>query len=169
MSTQKLVLRVGNSEDAINELKSQGLEFKTEAEIELPELPSDVSQLDDEDLMYLFSKLTAYSNFLNAQFSVAMIDERDAERESDLVENMALISAHSGRATKDTVTLLKAQISADPKVIAAKEKYSATYNYRKLIEIMVNNVDRDTNLVSRELTRRTSGANFRTRSQRIFS
>jgi hypothetical protein len=40
---------------------------------------------------------------------------------------------------------------------------SAKYAYKKLIEVMVNNIDRNTQLVSRELTRRTSSFNKSTR------
>jgi hypothetical protein len=160
-------IQTGEGEGTLEVLRSQGLQVRTTMKMETPELPSDITEIGDEDLMVLFSKLTAYSNFLATQMACAMIDERDSERELDLEESIAFLQAYGGKASKDTMTLIKAQVAVTPKVIRLKETYSARYNYRKLIEVMVNNVERDTALVSRELTRRTSG--LRARSDRMFT
>ena len=62
---------------------------------------------------------------------------------------------------------MKARMAADPTIIHLREGLAAKYAYRKLIEVMVNNIDRSTQLVSRELTRRTSNSSLQ-RSARMF-
>lgn len=164
-----LVLNSGPSSTTIAELTSQGIPFKTTMNLDLPQLPSDLTDLDDEDLMALFSKLTAYSNFLASQYACAVIDEREAEKKLEYVENLALLRESNLKSAKDTVTVLKAKVSTSPEVMELSDELAVRYNYRKLIEVMVNNVDRDSNLISRELTRRTSGGSFRQRGQRMFT
>jgi hypothetical protein len=151
-------ISVGESKSTIDSMHSQGLTLRTSMQIDTPQLPADITELGDEQLMGLFSQLTAYNNFLSTQLACAFIDERDVERELDTHESIAFLQFYDAKKTKDTMSLLKAQVSTDPKVKHLKEMHSARYNYRKLIEVMVDNVERDTALVSRELTRRTSGA-----------
>jgi hypothetical protein len=156
-------IQPGHGDVVLEVLKHQGLQVRTSMKMETPELPVDITELGDEDLMLLFSKLTAYNNFLATQFACAMIDERDAERSLDYEEGVAFLQSH---ASKSLASLVKAHVATNPKVVELKEVHSARYNYRKLLEVMVNNVERDTALVSRELTRRTSS--LRNRSDRMF-
>ena len=158
----ELAINVGSSESIIDILKNQGLNFSTRMEINIPSVPLDLTELDDEGLMQLFAELTAYANFLSAQYSCALIDEKNAEQSLDLVESKKFIDAHDAN-KKETITLTKARLSTDPEIIVMREAVSAKYAYKKLIEVMVNNVDRNTQLVSRELTRRTSSFNKNTR------
>ena len=157
-------IHTGEGEGTLALLRHQGLQVKTTMKRETPQLPPDITELGDEDLMVLFSKLTAYNNFLATQFACSMIDERDAERSLDYEEGVAFLQFYAGKTS--LASLVKAHVATSPKVVELKEIYSARYNYRKLIEVMVNNVERDTALVSRELTRRTSG--LRNRSDRMF-
>jgi hypothetical protein len=116
----------------------------------------------------LFSKLTAYANFLSAQYACSVIDEKNAEQDLDLAESKKYILSYEEN-KKDTVTLIKARMASDPNITYLREGLSAKYAYRKLIEVLVNNIDRSTQLVSRELTRRTSGSNQATRGNRMFT
>lgn len=158
----ELAINVGSSESIIDTLKHQGLNFSTRMEINIPAVPADITELDDEGLMNLFAELTAYANFLTAQYSCALIDEKNAEQSLDFLESKRFIAAYENN-KKETITLTKARLSADPEIIEMREAVSAKYAYKKLIEVMVNNVDRNTQLVSRELTRRTSSFNKSTR------
>lgn len=158
----ELAINVGSSESIIDVLRGQGLNFSTRMEIVVPSVPTDLTELDDEGLMQLFAELTAYANFLSAQYSCALIDEKNAEQSLDIIESKKFITAHESN-KKETITLTKARLSTDPEIIAMREAVSAKYAYKKLIEVMVNNVDRNTQLVSRELTRRTSSFNKSTR------
>lgn len=165
----RLELNAGYGEEIIDQLAKQGLVIQKHVELDMPTLPPDISAIGDEDLMSLFSKLSAFSNFLEAQLACAQIDERRAEKELETTENLALLDANTSKTAKDTVTLLKAKVASDPQIKKLTEAYEAKYAYRKLIEVMCDNTGRDTVLVSRELTRRTSGFNAQTRGNRMFA
>lgn len=141
---------------AAESLAKQGLHLWEQPETEIPVLPSDLTALDDEDLMVLYSLLTAWSDFISTQVSCAQIDERAAERRLSQEENLLMIA--SG-ANGDRVTYARAQVAADPRIVALKDVVEEAYAYRKLVESLAANVERDASLVSRELTRRTSSRN----------
>jgi hypothetical protein len=88
--------------------------------------------------------------------AVAQVDERAAQRKLAFKENTLLVS-RLGSATKgDRVTLVKAQIAIDPEILALSQDYEDKYAYRKLVEMMLSNYERDIALISRELTRRSN-------------
>ena len=161
------VVRVseGDSEDMIRDLRSQGFSIKTVTPDDMPDMPDDITEYDDEGLMYLFSKLTERASVVATQLACAIIDESNAEKKLEYEESVALLTAHSTRVTKDTISFLKSKVATDPAIRTLKTEVQGKYNYRKLVEVMSNGVDRDLQLVSRELTRRTAGATFKTRSQ----
>lgn len=165
----RLELNAGYGEEIIDQLAQQGLTIPKRVDLDMPTLPPDISAVGDEELMGLFSKLSAFSNFLEAQLACAQIDERRAEKELETAESLELLNAHNGKTSKDTVTLLKARVASDPQIKKLTEAYEAKYAYRKLIEVMCDNTGRDTVLVSRELTRRTAGFNAQTRGNRMFA
>lgn len=141
------------SRKAAEDLLSQGLSLHPQPEIEIPILPSDLTAIDDEDLMILYSLLTAWSDFISTQVSCAQVDERAAERRLSQAENLLMIASGSNG---DRVTYARAQVAADPQIVAMKEEVEESHAYRKLVESLATNVERDAALVSRELTRRTS-------------
>lgn len=115
----------------------------------------DLTDLGDQDLMEWFARLTEWGNFLRTQVAAASIDEKAAESVLEAAEATAFLSGWGGKSA-DRVAASKAIVNADPKVVELREEHAALYAYRKLVEVMADNVDRDTALVSRELTRRTS-------------
>lgn len=163
----ELAINTGSSQPIIENLQLQGFQFHTRMEISLPDLPDDITALGDEDLMEYFNKYTAYSNFLETQHACAVIDEKNAESALDLEESKAYLALHEQN-KKETVTLIKAKLATNPDIIYLRESLAAKYAYRKLIEVMVNNMQRSTFLVSREVTRRKGGDNGYIRSQRMF-
>jgi hypothetical protein len=162
----ELAINPGTSQPVIDNLQLQGFQFQTRMEMELPNVPADITEIDDESLMQLFGELTAYANFLSVQFACAVIDEKNADQALDFEESKSYISSYEEN-KKDTVTIMKARMALDPNIVYLREGLSAKYAYRKLIEVMVNNIDRSTQLVSRELTRRTSNSSLQ-RSNRMF-
>jgi len=153
--------------NALEELKAQGLDVSHEVDLDKPTLPEDITELDDEDLMRLFTKLIAYIDFLSTQSSLAQIDERESERCLNQIE--AEVTANLPVAKGDKVSVIKAQAAAAPEVVEAAEAYSSAYSYRKIIESMLDNYERDAMLVSRELTRRTAGDTYKSRSRKFVS
>jgi hypothetical protein len=156
-----------HASEALEELQSQGLVITREVDLDTPKLPEDITELDDEDLMRLFTKLIAYIDFLSTQAALAQIDERESERCLNQVE--AEVTANLPVAKGDKVSVIKAQAAADPSVVEAAELYSSAYSYRKIIESMLDNYERDAMLVSRELTRRTAGDTYKSRSRKFVS
>ena len=60
----------------------------------------------------------------------------------------------------ERVTTVKAQISIDDKVVALSQDYEDKYAYRKMLEMLFNNHERDISLISREITRRSNENRF---------
>jgi len=74
----------------------------------------------------------------------------------EYAESMALITKTQEAPKGVTVTLIKAQIDTDPEINKLRDEYDEKYAYRKLLEMLLSNQERDITLVSREITRRTS-------------
>lgn len=142
---------------SINLLRKQGFEIAEQVNLEIPSLPADITEPGDEELMMLYSKFTQYYDLLCTQVACAQIDERDSEKQMAMEESRLMLVNPSTKAER--VAILKAQVYSDPIMVNLSEKHTALYNYRKLIEMMASNAERDTQLISRELTRRTAGAN----------
>lgn len=154
------------SSNAIESLNAQGLPLALDAELEKPSLPIDITTINDDDLMELYTKFVAYSDFINTQLSCAIVDEKDIERRIELEEARVFLELH-GNSKSSTVTLIKAQVDADPDIARLKGELMQKYAYRKLIETMANNYDRSSAVCSRELTRRTANDNFKTRARKF--
>lgn len=119
-------------------------------------LPPDITSLSSEQLAEMFTVLTGWADYTASQLAQAQIAERTAQRALDLKVNR-LVVEKMGTATKaDKVTLIKAQIAIDDEVIRLEEVLEEKYAYRKMVEMMLSNQERDITLVSREITRRTS-------------
>lgn len=56
----------------------------------------------------------------------------------------------------DRVTLQKARAASDPEIVEARQQFDEAYAYRKLVESIANSMERNAQMLSRELTRRTS-------------
>lgn len=123
----------------------------------LTPLPPDITSLSSEQLAELFTILTGWADYTASQLAEAQLDERAAQRKLDLKVNRLTVEK-MGNATKgDKVTLIKAQIAIDDEVIRLEEEFEERYARRKILEMMLNNQERDITLVSREITRRTAG------------
>ena len=120
-------------------------------------LPPDITELSSEQLAEMFTILTGWADYMASQLVQAQLDERNAERNLDLMTNRLLVEKMGAASKGDRITLVKAQISVDDRVIDLSDKYEKKYAYRKILEMMLNNQERDITLVSREITRRTSG------------
>lgn len=128
---------------------------------DLVSLPPDITLLSSEQLAEMFTILTGWADYTASQLVQAQIDERKAQRVFDLKVNRLMVEK-MGTATKgDKVTLIKAQIAVDEEVLELEERFEERYARRKILEMMLNNQERDITLVSREITRRTAGGSRR--------
>lgn len=120
------------------------------------ELPSDVTILSSEQLGEKFTKLTAWADYAASEMAHAIIAERDAQRRLSIKENTLLVQKMGSQTKGERVTLIKAQIAIDSEVLELSQTYEERYAYRKLVEMTVNNYERDLALISREVTRRSN-------------
>lgn len=144
------------SEKAAAELKKQGLRIPDQPVSRLPRLPEDITSVHDENLMALFTEITSWLDYVSVQVACAEVDERASQRILDQAEASALLASYKGPAS-DRITMAKAAVSLDPEVIRIKTELADNMSYRKLIQTLASNLERDAALVSRELTRRTAG------------
>lgn len=149
-------------------LDQQGLTVERDSFMPQPKLPADITELDDEQLMRLYTHFSSYSDFVSTQLACAIVDEKAAERQMDYSESQAMLRHQTGNA-KTTVTVIKALVDSDPAVEEPRQNYLNLYAYRKMLETMANNYERSTAVCSRELTRRTSGDNFKTRTRKFIA
>lgn len=158
---KKQLLTNESSMAAMDRMFKQGFPVETELDLDVPRLPSDITELDDEDLIRVFQHINEFLKFVKVQVAVAQIDENDSKKILEMAEAKVTV-AHS--APKATVASIKAQVASDPEIVKLSDKQQAAHNYRKLMEVMMVNMESDMALVSRELTRRTSGASFKNRA-----
>ncbi len=143
------------SEEAITSLLDQGFTYAPKQD-SFPLMPKELTTLDSEELSELFSSLTAWSNYVATQLSAAQIDERSADRAVEVASAKLMVTRMTTKVKGENVSAIKAEVTIDPKVLKLTEELDRVYAYRKMIEAMFYNLERDIALVSRELTRRSS-------------
>lgn len=156
------------SRKVLSSLSELGIGLSAKPNYDIPELPLDITELDDEALMELFVQFTQWNDHLAGARAIALINEREAERAVTVAEANAMLQNWTGTKGGDRVTIVKAHIATNPTVVELYDDYNTKYAFRKLIETRAENVERDSQLVSRELTRRTSdGGGMRSRTRKF--
>jgi hypothetical protein len=149
------------SQTASQDVEKQGILLSRWAEKPFedpPALPRDVTSVSDKEVMELLQQLTAWRKYLGVQVALATIDERYADR------GMIKITALKGYDFRKVDS--KERAYNDPEYIQAENDQAGAYSYRKLIEALYENVDHDSFIVSREITRRGNVSNVDRRANR---
>ncbi len=151
------------ADDAIESLKEQGFSLPHKPD-HTPELPDDVSTLDDESLLGLMQEFTAWADYASAQVGMAVIAEREAEmllekETAEVWKNSLAVDP------KTSVTVLKTVSLTVPEVAEARDNYESSYAYRRMASDIAERFERDAQLLSRELTRRNQ-SEFNARQRR---
>jgi hypothetical protein len=120
-------------------------------EFNLPDVPRDLTILSDQDLMILFSEFVNWQNFAATKLSEAEVEETRAEASQRIEENIIMMGASKG-----DVVRMRASMSAESRVVKARQRFIEAYAARKMTSTVFSNCERVVNLVSRELTRRVS-------------
>lgn len=140
------------------ELEKAGYRLPGRPLMDLPRLPRRVTDLDDDALMELFTQLTGWSAHIGGLLALHEVDERFADANYDLTWATVLtdcVASLTGRTrTESSVTVAKAEAVQHPNVRTARDHKDMVYARRKVFSIMFTNLERDSQLVSRELTRR---------------
>ena len=140
---------------ALDKFKDWNLTFNKPG-IDQVQLPDDITAIDSEDLGKLFTELTAWTDYIESQTAMAILEERAALKAKDYQENIMIVKRMGAQAKGERITIIKAEIATHPDIVALDNTYEEKYAYRKLVEMLLTNHERDLSLVSREITRRTN-------------
>lgn len=141
--------------EAIEVMKQQNIQMWPEQDRQ-PVMPKDISVYDSTELSKLFTELTAWSNFIAGQLAAAQVDEKYLENQKDMKEAKLFFQSDGEKVKGDTVSRVKAKVNSDETIIELSNNLMKAYAYRKMMEVVFNNFERDVSLVSREITRRTN-------------
>lgn len=119
-----------------------------------PTVPLRLSELSDDDLMQLFVSLTRWSDYFGGLVAIADVEERSASLIMEKAKALALLKAGGG-GRDDRVTYAKAAVAADEEVSRYEAEYESAHARRRFAAVHFEATERDTAVVSRELTRRT--------------
>jgi hypothetical protein len=144
---------------AVEKFAGWGLHFEKPEDKQVV-LPPDITDVSSEQLGELFTRLTAWTDYVNSQVALAFLEERAALKAKEFAENTMLIKRMGSQVKGERITAIKAEVSIHPDIVALDNEYEEKYAYRKLVEMLLNNHERDLQLVSREITRRSNEAKF---------
>ena len=142
---------------ALEKFAGWGLHFNKPSDEQVV-LPADITDISSEQLGELFTRLTSWTDYIASQTTMALLEERAALKKKEFTENTMLIKRMGSQAKGERITAIKAEVSIHPEIVALDNDYEEKYAYRKLVEMLLTNHERDLMLVSREITRRS---NFR--------
>ena len=133
---------------------SRRFESPSKPQGRLPDLPYNLDELSDANLMGLYAEFMAWLSYSKSELVQAEIKEERQENNCRIIEAEVLIGQWSDSAKGDTVTLAKARRDTDHRVIEQREKHLHARAYRKLVEAVFDRCERSAQLMSRELSRR---------------
>lgn len=155
------------SRDVVAAMDELGFGLSPKPTYVIPEIPRDITELDDDGLMDLFVQFTQWNDHLAGAMAIAIVNETEAKSALAHAEAKAMLNAWTG-AKGETATKAKAVVAASDEIHELTKDYDYKYAFRKLLETKTGNVERNAQLVSRELTRRTSGGSgLQARSRRF--
>jgi hypothetical protein len=145
----------GISGDMLDILEAQGLPVRRELDVEVPPLPLDITEVDDKELMSIYTKYLQNYNFMLTQVACAELAVIEAQNNYSKAEAKALLSKTTGKSTEKSI-MLKAQVLIDPEIEKLANKIAHATAYHKLLKTMQEDLERCFQLTSRELSRRNS-------------
>ena len=143
------------SKEAVRKMADQNINMWPD-QTKQPNMPRDISVLDSEELSELFTQLTAWSNYVAGQLAAAQVDEYVLNKKKDSLEARLFLEKDNSKVKGERVTRINREVAADPRIMDLEEEVAHAYAYRKMVEVISNNFERDVALVSREITRRTN-------------
>lgn len=125
---------------------------------EIPEIPFNLDDLTDSQLMNYYAQYTAWLNYAKSQLVLAEIAEENASNDLDFAKASTLINQWDAKIKGELVTIAKAKSSVSEIVMNAQNAYTKARAYRKLVDTVFDRCERGSHLLSRELSRRISVA-----------
>lgn len=145
------VERIRTQERAKERLRKEGLALPPRPDGEMLEVPEELADLSDADLMEELREHTEWTNYLSTALVLAEITEESAETiwKRILTETMLREDAKG-----ETVTEMKARAGRSSDVLEAEDEYRSAKAYRKLLQSIYESSERKASNISREITRR---------------
>lgn len=140
---------------AVKKFEGWGLTFRKPEDGQV-ELPRDITDISSEELGQLFTRLTSWTDYIASQMTMAQLEERAALKAKEFAENTMLIKRMGAQVKGERITAVKAEIAIHQDIVDLDTDYEEKYAYRKLVEMLLTNHERDLSLVSREITRRSN-------------
>lgn len=129
---------------------------------EIPDLPRDITLVNDERLMQLFTEYVSWQNYAATEFAQAEVTEERAQAHVRFLEATTMAMAD----VKAKVTVVRAQMADDPRIERARQEQLVAYASRKMTQVIMENCERCAALVSRELSRRIGAGGVERRNLR---
>lgn len=123
---------------------------------EIPDIPFNLDDLTDSELMKYYAQYTAWLNYAKSQLVLAEIAEESFSNDLDFAKATTLINQWDTKIKGELVTIAKAKSSVSETVVSAQNAYTKARAYRKLVDTVFDRCERGSHLLSRELSRRIS-------------
>lgn len=134
-------------------LAKKGLELPRKPVFALPKLPTNLTDLDDHQVMRYLAKFTRFQDYLSGELALAEIDEGAAINFLEIARAKHMAGNWTGPSS-DRVAISKANATLDEGVQAAEQKVEEVKAKRKMYGVLVETLARDAAVISRELSRR---------------
>lgn len=131
-------------------LENFGFEREEKPDGFMPQLPVDITSLDDRQLMTLYGEYVSWTSYAAMRLVEARVNVRAAKQNLDLSTARAALAA----STEKTVSGRKAAAAADDQVQADEKRYLDAQALAEGLEMVHRNADARAGFCSRDLTRR---------------
>lgn len=135
---------------AARAVELQGLRLPVAPDGETPDLPEDLTELADEELMRLLAGFTVWADYAAAVVTRYAVDEEHLACALEREKAIAALRHQDHR----TVAAQKAAALCDPQVEKLDTDYQGARARRKFAEVAMTGAERKAAVISRELTRR---------------
>ncbi|MFH9731910.1 hypothetical protein [Streptomyces sp. NPDC017260] len=120
----------------------------------LPQLPADITSLDDRQLMALYGEYVSWTAYAAMRLVEARANVRAAKQNLDYATARAALAA----STEKTVAGRKAAAGADPQVQEDEKRHLDAVALAEGLEMVHKNSEARANFCSRDLSRRQNSA-----------
>jgi hypothetical protein len=124
-------------------------------EYDLPDLPVNLTDINDDTLMELFVQFTGWQNYAAVQLAEAEVEESKAIADVKFLEAQGMVRNFGARST---VTQVRAATATTTEMERARTDELNAYAKRKLTKVIYENCERSVFVISRELSRRIGQA-----------
>ncbi|MFV0135459.1 hypothetical protein ACLGIH_19945 [Streptomyces sp. HMX87] len=138
------------ADDLWERLEKQGFEREEKPDGYLPQLPADITALDDRQLMALYGQYVSWTAYAAMRLVEARTNVRAAKQNLDYSTARAALAASAER----TVAGRKAAAGADPQVQEDEKRYLDAQALAEGLEMVHDNAAARAQFCSRDLSRR---------------